>query len=290
MEARTSRNSRQMKIYSDHKALEYFTTTENLTGRQARWAEAVSEYYFLIMYRLGHQNAKANALIRRDQDLEAQNGVKNEYRAKAFLSQDQIDPQVLSDLVINADHMLEPIEEGQLEESLGLIDRILPHNREASSLQALRTEGRRGNGDLTLEDGLLLYDSRLGVPDADNVHTELIKEAHDQVFTAHPGRDKTYHIRRAKYYWRGMGEDIERYIRNCHPCRRADVPRDKSPGFLHPLSIPDHPWQRATRALQAHNHASGGGSSIFPSKDFCWGAFNSGANKSKQQAHHGSPE
>ena len=40
----------QFQIYTDHKALEYFMTTKQLTERQAQWAEALSEYYFIIMY------------------------------------------------------------------------------------------------------------------------------------------------------------------------------------------------------------------------------------------------
>ncbi len=40
-----------------------------------------------------------------------------------------------------------------------------------------------------------------------------------------------------------MSNDVERYVRNCHACRRAHVPRDKTPGLLHPLPIPNRPWQ-----------------------------------------------
>jgi hypothetical protein len=61
-------------------------TTKQLTGRQARWAEALSEYYFMIMYRKGRQNAKADALTRRDDEVQTQNGLKAEYRTHAFLS------------------------------------------------------------------------------------------------------------------------------------------------------------------------------------------------------------
>jgi hypothetical protein len=39
-----------LKVYSDHKALEYFMTTKNLSARQARWAELLSRYHFTIMY------------------------------------------------------------------------------------------------------------------------------------------------------------------------------------------------------------------------------------------------
>jgi hypothetical protein len=49
----------------------------------------------MIIYRAGKQNSKADVLTRRDDEVEAQDGVKAEYYTKAFLSQDQIDPQVL---------------------------------------------------------------------------------------------------------------------------------------------------------------------------------------------------
>jgi hypothetical protein len=43
-----------------------------------------------------------------------------------------------------------------------------------------------------------------------------------------------------------MKADIDRFIRNCHPYKKSHVPRDHAPGFLHPLLIPDHPWQHIT--------------------------------------------
>ena len=33
------------------------------------------------------------------------------------------------------------------------------------------------------------------------------------------------------------------YVANCRICRRTMVPRDKTPGLLKPLSVPDRPWQ-----------------------------------------------
>src|SRR6266536_4669828 len=52
----------RFEIYTDHKSLEYFMTTKQLTARQARWAEALSEYYFIITYRPGKDNVQADAL------------------------------------------------------------------------------------------------------------------------------------------------------------------------------------------------------------------------------------
>jgi hypothetical protein len=87
-----------------------------------------------------------------------------------------------------------------------------------------------------------LYNSRLVILKTD-LQTALIREAHDQVLTAYPGRDKTYKLLRLCYYWRNMLRDIERFVRNCHPCRRADILRDRTPGMLHPLLVLKHLWQ-----------------------------------------------
>ena len=40
-----------------------------------------------------------------------------------------------------------------------------------------------------------------------------------------------------------MDSDIVRFVSNCAACRRSKVPRDKTPGLLRPLPIPDRPWQ-----------------------------------------------
>jgi hypothetical protein len=262
------RTAKRIQIYTDHKALEYFMTTKQLTARQARWAEALAEYHFIIMYQPGKENTKADALTRRDEEVELQDGVKEEYRTRAFLSQDQIDPRVLQDLGIDVSEVsLAPLEEPEFDESLGLMDKILRANRESGSLQALRAQAQAQaeaeDGELTMEEGLLLYSGRLIVPDVENLRTELIREAHDQISTAHPGRDKTYRLLRPRYYWRGMRADIERFVRNCHPCRRADAPRDKTPGMLHPLPIPDHPWQHVTMDFKSMPKDKHGYDSVF---------------------------
>ena len=57
-----------IKVFTDHKNLEYFMTTKQLNRRQARWAEFLSEFNFKIMYRPGKQGEKPDILTRRSQD------------------------------------------------------------------------------------------------------------------------------------------------------------------------------------------------------------------------------
>ena len=52
-------------VWTDHKNLEYFSTTKVLSRRQARWAEHLAEFDFVIIYRPGTKNVKADVLSRR---------------------------------------------------------------------------------------------------------------------------------------------------------------------------------------------------------------------------------
>lgn len=55
-------------VITDHKGLEWFMSTKKLNSRQARWAEGLSGYNFVITYRPGKKNIRADALSRRSQD------------------------------------------------------------------------------------------------------------------------------------------------------------------------------------------------------------------------------
>ena len=52
----------QMRVFIDHKNLEYFTTMKVLNKRQAWWAEELAEYNFIIIYHTGASNMKADLL------------------------------------------------------------------------------------------------------------------------------------------------------------------------------------------------------------------------------------
>ena len=107
--------------------------------------------------------------------MEPQDEIKAKHWTRALLQPDQLDPRILEEL---ADPEIVAFE--GLKESVGLINRLLSANRTAKSLKALRTTARAGNREgLVLEDGLLLYQDRLVVPDVDNIRTDLIREAYE---------------------------------------------------------------------------------------------------------------
>ena len=227
-----------LKVYSDHKALEYFMTTKNLSARQARWAELLSRYHFTISYRPGAKNQKADALTRRDEDVRIQNAVKREARQQIMIPTDKVAPEIR--LQITAI------------DSLTLLDRILSSNRTDQSLEPFRERAREPDESIysLTDDGLLLCDRKLfvsgdqyeGVP----LTTALIREVHAQKSVAHPGIAKTKKLLRKLYYWKDLSKNVETYVSNCHACRRSHQPRDKTPGLLHSLPIADRPWKWIT--------------------------------------------
>src|SRR5205807_9759823 len=61
----------QITIYTDHKNLEYFNSTKILNCRQHRWVKFLQPFNFLVIYREGRLNEKADAMSgRRDYRLE----------------------------------------------------------------------------------------------------------------------------------------------------------------------------------------------------------------------------
>ena len=54
----------RIAIFTDHKNLEYFSSTKILNQRQARWAQLLANFDFVIHYKPGKSNGKADALSR----------------------------------------------------------------------------------------------------------------------------------------------------------------------------------------------------------------------------------
>ena len=45
------------------------------------------------------------------------------------------------------------------------------------------------------------------------------------------------------YWWPGLKEDVKKYVQGCVKCQQNKVQHQKRAGKLHPLEIPEGPWQ-----------------------------------------------
>ena len=60
------RASPHITVLSDHKNLQYFTASRQLSERHVRWSDILSRINMMFEYRLGTSNGRADALSRRE--------------------------------------------------------------------------------------------------------------------------------------------------------------------------------------------------------------------------------
>ena len=222
-------------VLSDHKNLQYFATTKQLSHRQARWSEYLSRFDFTITYRPGKHGEKPDALTRRSQDQLAQD------EARLARKQTLLRPELFEKPVtICFTETNRPI--------CQIIEDEYPNDPLIQETLQLLKDGARRSKTMTLSEcetrgGRLYYRNRLVVPDHDELKIKILQAVHDSPSGGHPGRGKTLEIVQREYYWLRMFDTIRRYVGCCHTCRRSKASREKYHGLLKPLPVPERRWQ-----------------------------------------------
>ncbi|CAJ2510399.1 Uu.00g051020.m01.CDS01 [Anthostomella pinea] len=129
---------------------------------------------------------------------------------------------------------------------IALNDELLHANKEDASLAKYRKkEGDGSSIDWTMSGELVLFCGRLAVPNSNNLYTRVVAKAHSSLATAHPGINKTRQMVSKRYWWPNLNGFVIQYIENC-TCKPFKNPRDKTPGLLMPLPVPEGTWQDLT--------------------------------------------
>ena len=233
----------KIQVFTDHKNLEYFNSTKVLNRRQARWAEILSEFDFVITYRPGEKNGKADALSRRT-DPELEGGSESRRTVISLFKPGQL--------------VMEPEDEVILETksvrvaALNVEDNkwakeILEAGRGDPEWEELRRKleiGERANLDdnITLEDDLVCFKRRVWVPNDNGLKLTIARWYHDSRVAGHFGRDKTLELMKRNYYWPNMEDWVRNYVRTCDTCQRIKTGRHGKYGKLKPLEVPYAPW------------------------------------------------
>lgn len=225
-------------VLSDHKNLQYFTTTKQLSHRQARWSEYLSRFQFSITYRPGKQGEKPDALTRRSQDLPAQEEARNARQQTLLRPELFKTPETTTEIrLVETSRTVQDILEEEydkdpfIQEILGLLRNKVRRSKKISLSDCEEIAGR------------LYFRGRLVIPTDDELIIKLLRITHDSPTGGHPGRGKTLEVLQREYYWPGMFETIRRYVSSCHTCRRVKASREKYHGLLKPLPVPERRWQ-----------------------------------------------
>ncbi len=69
----------------------------------------------------------------------------------------------------------------------------------------------------------------------------IIDMYHSSQFSGHLGRQKTTETLKSKFYWKGMDEDIKKYIKKCFTCMILKTSLKRKPGLLKSINpFKDH--------------------------------------------------
>ena len=215
-------NIHKVKVFTDHKNIAYFASTQELNGRQIRWAEYLSEFNYEIIHRKGSENGRADALSRRtDYDK------KTKEKAKGQLFELNTNGHLQQRTMATISYKVEPDLSNyrQIRQEVEKMDK--------NSLPAEIKE---------VNDGLpTTYSDRVWVPPI--LRFDLIKDLHGHPTAGHQGTRKTLERIKRTYDYKGIKKDVVKIINECEDCARSKAARHKPYGELKPLQVPSRPWE-----------------------------------------------
>ena len=212
----------QVKVYADHKNLEYFMSTKILTRRQARWAETLSSIWFVLVYSPGVANPADGPSRRPDYH-------DDSMPAGMLLRPDQVvEAPIASVLAVLAITTVEDELRAQFIQALSTDPFAI--DRRASPLPQD-----------AWEDGLFMIHGRFYVPP--QLRLEICRLHHDSKAAGHYGFQRTLELLSRDYVWDGMSSYVKEYVSTCETCTRAKPSRHRQHGELMPLPVPSQPWK-----------------------------------------------
>jgi hypothetical protein len=223
-------SSERTEVLTDHKNLEYFTTTCNLSCHQVHWSEILSDFCFTIKYHPGALNAAADALSQHDKP-EGEGTPLDKKTAMTllppikFLTNLQALPLFPESAPIQTaiqDHI-------ETNEFFGPIFRAVSNDSTAEP-------------PYSFQDGFLLQDGLLCVPNLPDIKQQILEECHESLIVGHFGIAKTHVLVSRTYFWPQMCQYIKNYVTGCDTCQCNKGPNHKPYGILNPLPVPDQPW------------------------------------------------
>ncbi|KAK1651595.1 hypothetical protein QYE76_069400 [Lolium multiflorum] len=218
------------EIYSDHKSLKYIFTQKELNMRQRRWIELIKDYDMEIHYHPGKANVVADALSRLPCQLNSMIAIEQPSLYQEF-----------------EQFRLELVSEGFLA-SIELQPTLMSQIKEAqkgnASIDGIKSQIAAGKapGFTVDEEGVLWYNERLCVPSDSELKQVILKEAHDTLYSIHPGGTKMYQDLKEQFWWHGMKREIGSYIAKCDICQQVKAEHQRPAGLLQPLQIPEWKW------------------------------------------------
>ena len=164
---------KEFEIWTDHKNLQYFMSSQKLNRRQARWALYLSRFNFVLKHIPGKSMGKVDSLSRQpdwqvgvDKDNEDRVLVKKEWLKRA------------EEVLVEEDDLRERIRE--MQEKDERVVKVVEELKK-SRIKSIKDE------EWSIEDWLVLKEERIYVPEG-ALRVEVIWRHHDTAVEEHRGR------------------------------------------------------------------------------------------------------
>jgi hypothetical protein len=214
----------ETKVISDHQNLTRFLTTHIMTPRQLRWYEDIATFRMKIHYRKGSENARADAMSRREDYMKGEPKKGIQFLVRNADGTLQVN-KIAATSVIRMNTFKDEIKKALLNDQL------------ATTVRANLDE-HAGFED---KHGVIYFDGLCYVPK--RLQQEFLEMYHDGPVQGHPGTAKMLQWVQDRWYFPGMRQAIKEYVRRCDICRRNKHDRHAPYGLLQPLQVPTKPWQ-----------------------------------------------
>ncbi|VDC02144.1 unnamed protein product [Peniophora sp. CBMAI 1063] len=189
----------QVEIFTDHKNLKYFTTAQKLNRRQAWWALYLSRFDFILRHRPGQYN-HADPMSRH---LDHCLGISEDNSNRVLF--------LAAKVSINATQLVSLDDVRQQ-----ILDTDVKDQEVMEALCIIKEEGlaalKRKLVGWKQKDSLLTYNSRLYIPENQDLRHNIVHLCHDTLAVGHPGCMRTMELVQRDFWWPGMSVFIHKYI------------------------------------------------------------------------------
>jgi transposase InsO family protein len=213
-------------VYTDHRNIEYFATTQQLSARQVRYAETLSSFDYVIIHQKGSENGRADALSRR-----------SDY-------EQEIPKETRQLFQKNTEGHYEPIQLNHVRETTTVeTDDNFMHDNLMDQVETKYDEEELGKKGIHWDYDNFGFTYNLVKWVGPNMVQRCIRRIHDHPTTGHRGVFATMDKIRDYYDWPGIKQDVINYIKKCQLCNKTKASRHKPYGHLKQLQVPQRPWQ-----------------------------------------------
>jgi len=214
-------------IQWEDKNLEYFQTSKVLSRRQARWAEILSSYDFVIQHLEGKKNPADGPSSRPDYE---EGYERPTARPLATLAATTVSP--FDDLppAIKAAQDTDPLGT-DMKNKIGYPG--LPKGQDGST-------DKEADMQWKVIAGALTFEGRIYVPET--LRNQVISLFHDNPESGHFGALRTAELVSRDFYCLGLDTTVLKYVAGCEVCHRIKAPGHPRYAANMPLPPPYNPW------------------------------------------------